>query len=147
MSDLGRTPAPVALVDDNVHSARLFLRALAGYGYRARWLGNGDRAARALDAIFSGGNEAPPQLIVVDLKQRTGATAAFIARFGRSAQKMGSTLVAMVPSLAAEYRQDVLHAGAAAVFERHAERAQYHREIGALIEFWGRAERPRRVGS
>lgn len=144
MSGLGRAPAPVALVDDNVHSARLLLRTLAGRGCRARWLGNGERAARSLEAAFQGA-EAPPELVVVDLKSRTGASAEFIARFAKQAHANGTMMVAMAPSLAAEHREAALRAGAAAVFQRHANRADYHREICAMMEFWGRKEGPEEV--
>lgn len=140
MSDLGRAPAPVALVDDSVHSARLFLRTLAGRGCRARWLGNGDRAGRTLDAILKG-KELPPQLVVVDLKSRSDASADFIARYSPRVGTRGALMVALAPTLAAEDRGAPLQAGAAAVFQRHADRAGYHREIGALIEFWERNQR------
>jgi len=144
MSDLTRAPAPVALVDDNVHSARLFLRTLAGNGYRARWLGNGDRGGRTLDAILAG-SETAPSLVVVDLKARSNATAQFIARHAERAKENGTILVAMVHSLEAVHRNAALEAGAAAVFGRHSERAEYHREIQALLDFWARSAK--RVGA
>lgn len=136
MASLERAPAPVALVDDNVHSARLFLRTVAARGRRARWIGNGSRGSRTLEAIFASDAEQAPQVIVVDLKERTGASEDFIARLRPLAEANGSILVAMVPSLEKDQRTGALNAGAAAVFQRHADRAEYHREIGALIDFW-----------
>ena len=56
-------------------------------------------------------------------------------------------VVAMAPSLDREVRNGLLDAGAAAVFERHAELNAYRREAANIVGFWVRSQRLDAVGT
>lgn len=133
----------IMLVDDDYHSARLMTRMLEAHGAPQV-----DRLAdpeRALDAIAAASSGDTPIMAVVDLKSTSGATRDFVARLKPRAPHI--TIVAMAPSLDRETRNKLLEAGAAAVFERHADIALYRREAASIVDFWARSQRSYRTGT
>ena len=141
----GRQPA-IALVDDDFHSARLMMRMLAAHGGpHVQWMEDPIAAADALAALAI----APPAggqcLVVVDLKSSSIANREFVEKLKLVAP--GLLVVAMAPSLDREIRNSLLDAGAAAVFERHAELNAYRREAANIVGFWVRSQRLDAVGT
>jgi CheY-like chemotaxis protein len=139
----GLTPA-IALVDDDYHSARLLTRALEACG--APSVGRLPDVDRAVDelaqmAVPDGGRF----MAVVDLKAHSEATRDFIARLKALAPDV--VVVAMAPSLDRDTRGALLGAGAAAVFERHADLVLYRREAASIVDFWARRTRLDRTGT
>lgn len=136
----------IALVDDDFHSARLMMRMLAAHGGpQVEWL---SEAGTALDAL-AGYDALPPItgkcMALVDLKASSTASRDFIFELRRRAP--GLLVVAMAPSLDRETRNALLDAGAAAVFERHAELNAYRREAASIVGFWVRSQRLDAVGT
>jgi len=146
ISTFGRQPA-IALVDDDVHSARLMMRMLAAHaGPPVEHLLDADEALQALTALAA----LPPQdgqftVVVVDLKSSSNATRDFILALRAAAPRL--VVVAMAPSLDRDVRNCLLDAGAAAVFERHADLAAYRREAANIVGFWVRSQRLNAVGA
>lgn len=135
MSSNGK-PA-IALVDDDYHSARLMTRMLEAHGSPAiSRLADPDTAIDALVGIAAAQVDPSQYLAVIDLKATSSATREFVRRLKERAP--GLTIVAMAPSLDREVREDLLAAGAAAVFERHADIAAYRREAASIVNFWAR---------
>jgi DNA-binding NtrC family response regulator len=140
-----RQPA-IALVDDDFHSARLLTRMLAAHdGPQVVHFGEPEPAFAALRTAAA----VPPVegrcLVVVDLKSSSTATHEFLARLRREAP--GLLAVAMAPSLDRASRNALLEAGAAAVFERHADLDRYRREAAAIVAFWVRSQHLDAVGT
>ena len=75
------------LVDDHIHSARLMRRAMQMSASPARvaWIGNARRAERTLARLLGPGATQRPDMVIVDLKSYSGASAAFISRIGNLA--------------------------------------------------------------
>eukprot|EP01036_Dinobryon_divergens_P048911 gene48910-65583_t len=90
----------------------------------------------ALDEIFSRSvmPDDEPLFVIADLKQSSVATRDFVAALKATAPRV--TVVAMAPSLQKSVRDCLLEAGAAAVFERHADVNLYRREAASIIAFW-----------
>jgi ActR/RegA family two-component response regulator len=136
----------LVLVDDDAHSARLLVRTLAERGSgRIEWLGGGLESARLLSEMLDENNTQWPGLVVVDLKTSSLATRDFIAGFMPLANAKGVLVVAMAQSLDRELRESLLEAGAAAVFQRHADIEAYRAEADAIISFWARHQRKNQV--
>lgn len=136
----------IVLVDDDFHSARLMMRMLAAHdGPHVEWL---DDAGRALE-LLAEYDAAPPVsgkcMALVDLKSSSAASREFIAELRRLAP--GVLVVAMAPTLDRDMRNALLDAGAAAVFERHAELNTYRREAAGIVAFWVRSQRLDAVGT
>ncbi|HEV7717727.1 MAG TPA: hypothetical protein VGO70_02000 [Arsenicitalea sp.] len=138
----------LALVDDDAHSARLLVRTLADQGSpRTEWLGGGLDGARLLSEMLQENRTQWPSLVIVDLKHDSNATRDFIAGFRPLANDKSVLVVAMAPTLDRKQRETLLDAGAAAVFQRHAEIAAYRAEAANIIEFWARHQHPEPVGA
>lgn len=140
-----RQPA-IALVDDDFHSARLMMRMLAAHGGPlVEWLSDPDTALETL----AGYDALPPIsgrcMALVDLKASSTASRDFIVKLCRRAPDL--LAVAMASSLDRETRNALLDAGAAAVFERHAELNAYRREAASIVGFWVRSQRLDAVGT
>lgn len=128
------------LVDDDAHSARLLLRTLADQGApRVEWMGDPARAPALLSAIRKDSSVLWPDLIIVDIKSSSSASAEFIKRIAADAAAMDAVIVAMAPSLDCQSRDPLHAAGAAAVFERHPDIVAYRREVAELLRFWARS--------
>ncbi len=139
----GGQPA-LALVDDDFHSARLLTRMLEAHG--------GPGVTRLDDPELALGTLADTNLpdvaqamVVVDLKSSSDATREFIVRLRAAAPQI--LVVAMAPSLDRDLRNRLLDAGAAAVFERHADITLYRREVANMVAFWVRHQRLDAVGT
>jgi CheY-like chemotaxis protein len=141
----GRQPA-IALVDDDYHSARLMTRMLEAHG--------GPQVLRLPDphvAIESLSDAATTPLadgrcmIVVDLKSSSTATRDFVVQLKHRAPQL--LIVAMAPSLDRDVRNELLDAGASAVFERHSDITLYRREAASIVAFWVRNQRLDAVGT
>lgn len=127
-----------ALVDDHIHSARLFTRTLRDAGALAdiRWLGDARRALRALETLFGDTGEDTPDMVIVDLKSHSAANEEFVALIAPMARQAGVPVTVLVARPDAEKRRRLITAGASAVFERHHDRNAYQREIARLSSFW-----------
>lgn len=146
MSFASAAQPAIVLVDDDYHSARLMERVLGAHG--------GPEVERiadpaiALDSlagadIVSAGDEQ--LMVIADLKSSSTATRDFIARLKVAAPHL--LVVAMAPSLDKATRDQLLNAGAAAVFERHADLNLYRREAACIVAFWVRGQRLNAVGT
>jgi DNA-binding NtrC family response regulator len=141
----GRQPA-IVLVDDDFHSARLMMRMLAAHGGpHVEWMEDPDSAADALAALAITPPAGGQCMVVVDLKSSSTAGRDFIAQLRRVAP--GLLLVAMAPTLDRDTRNSLRDAGAAAVFERHAELNAYRREAANIVGYWVRSQRLDAVGT
>ena len=140
-----RQPA-IALVDDDLHSARLMMRMLAAHGGpHVEWIQDPVAAAEQLAALATTPPAGGPCLVVVDLKSSSAANREFIENLKRRAPDL--LVVAMAPSLDRHIRNSLLDAGAAAVFERHADLNAYRREAANIVGFWVRSQRLDAVGT
>lgn len=136
----------LALMDDDTHSARLMSRELLARGApRIEWLGGAEDGPARLQAILTSG-AAKPGLLIVDIKASSAATRDLVAGLSRLARQHGLLIVAMSTSLDREHRNQLLEAGAAAVFLRHADRDAYRQEAASIVNFWARSQRPDAVG-
>jgi len=140
-----RQPA-IALVDDDFHSARLMMRMLAAHGGpHVEWLSD---AGTAIETLAGYDTEPPITgkcMALIDLKASSSASRDFIIELRRRAP--GLMVIAMAPTLDRETRNALLDAGAAAVFERHAELNAYRREAASIVGFWVRSQRLDAVGT
>ncbi len=141
----GGSPA-IALVDDDYHSARLLTRMIEAHG--------GPQVSRFADSVEAMDYRMQATLrpdtdmqcmAVVDLKSSSTATRDFIERLKHDAP--GLLVVAMAPTLDRDVRNELLNAGASAVFERHADITLYRREAANIVAFWVRNQRLDAVGT
>ena len=145
MTPSGRQPA-IALVDDDYHSARLMTRMLEAHGGpQVTRLPDPEAAVEALAAAAVTPAAAGQCMAVVDLKSSSTATRDFVARLKLRAPHL--LVVAMAASLAREVRNELLDAGASAVFERHSDITLYRREAASIVAFWVRNQRLDAVGT
>ncbi len=136
----------IVLVDEDYHSARLMARMLSAHGGpEVERIADPDIALESLAdaAIATPGDER--LMVIVDLKSSSTATRDFIARLKVVAANL--LVVAMAPSLDRATRDQLLNAGAAAVFERHADLNLYRREAASIVAFWVRGQRLDAVGT
>ena len=146
MSFASATQPAIVLVDDDYHSARLMTRMLTAHGGPdVERIGDPAIAIETLSgaAIASAGDEQ--LMVIADLKSSSTATRDFIARMKVEAPDM--LVIAMAPSLDKATRDQLLNAGAAAVFERHADLNLYRREAASIVAFWVRGQRLNAVGT
>lgn len=140
-----RQPA-IALVDDDFHSARLMSRMLAAHGGPVvTRLSDPDSAIDALTSLMGPVPTTSHCMAVIDLKSSSNATRDFIERLKDRAPDL--LVVAMSPSLDQKTRNGLLDAGAAAVFERHADIDLYRQEAAQIVSFWVRNQRLDAVGA
>lgn len=137
----------IGLIDDDGHSARLFMRGLAANdGPTVRHFG-GDRDGFAnLAQVLSDPRSHWPELLVVDLKGHSQANLEFVRRHQAWLHQKGVMPVVMVPPTDRAGRMIYLEAGAAAVFFRQSEADSYRHELAAISNFWARNERLDAVG-
>ena len=138
----GRQPA-IALVDDDYHSARLMTRMLEAHGGpQVSRMPDPDVAVEALADVTPIAGQC---MAVVDLKSSSTATRDFVSRLKHRAPQL--LVVAMAPSLDRDVRNELLDAGASAVFERHSDITLYRREAASIVAFWVRNQRLDAVGT
>ena len=137
-----------ALVDDDLHSARLLMRMLTAHGAPTiSWREDSALAMTELSGWLADDNASMPALVLVDLKSSSEATEQFVKQL-RALPGASSLLVAAIaPSLERARRDALLDAGADAVFQRHADLDFYRREAAAIISFWVRNQRLDAVGT
>jgi DNA-binding response OmpR family regulator len=142
----GDTPF-IALIDDDLHSARLLIRVLREHGApHVRHLG-GDVAGRAaLQVHLSNFDITWPDLLIVDLKAHSQANADFILSVQPLVRQKGVPVVAMSQPLDSQGRERLLQAGAQAVFWREADLDAYRREAERIISFRAHNQRLDAVG-
>lgn len=140
MTDIAKHKPVFMLVDEHLHSARLLRRALRELDIPAQliWLGDASRALRKLKTIIKKTPEHIPDLLIVDLKQRSGATEAFLNDIAHMAREADIPVAAIAPSLDPDLRHSLIAAGADGVFERHHDLRAYRREVSDLALFWVR---------
>jgi len=130
----------IVLVDDDAHCARLLTRLLEAHGSPAvTHLPDPEQALATLDGL------EPQPMAIVDIKSSSTATADFIARLKQRLPQL--LVVAMASTLDRDVRERLHDAGAAAVFERHADIALYRREVANMVSFWVRNQRLDAVGA
>lgn len=141
MTDPAEDDAPVfALIDDHIHSARLFARTLRSTDafVRVRWMGNAGRALRSLERLLSDRGTGTPDMIIVDLKASSAANENFLARIAPQARAAGIPVAVLATGLDHDKRQRLLSAGATAAFDRHAEHGAYRRQVERISSYWVR---------
>lgn len=138
----------LALVDDDPQSARLLTRMLLAHGAPSvRWLESADHGRMELAELLAASEDQLPELVIVDLKVPSEATAAFI-RSVRSMPYAHSLVIAAMTSAPERRSHEMqLSAGADAVFERVADGTDYRREAARLVSYWVRSQRLDAVGA
>lgn len=128
------------LVDDQIHSARLMHRAMRMNAPATRivWIGNARRAERTLIRVLDAGQRQLPDMVIVNLKTDSSASAAFIARIGNLAASAGVPVAAIADRGTAGNHPALLKSGADAVFVRHHELGAYRAEMAEIVNFWVR---------
>lgn len=147
MNDYGDSAPQLALVDDDSFSADLLMRTLDAHGAPAmQWYGNADRGAALLSGVLGGPSRHWPKAVIVDLKAHSGANLEFVTAVRRLIAGKGIDLLVLTADRDAAARAELLAAGAAAIFTRHADIAAYRDEALAIVEFWSLSQRPEAVG-
>ena len=144
MTSLVESRPAIVLVDDDHHSARLMTRMLAAHdGPRVEHI---PQPADALEQLGAASKLLVGRsFVVVDLKSSSTATRDFLVAL--RGVNPGLLAVAMAPTLDRTVRNELLDAGAAAVFERHADLDLYRGEAAAIVAFWVRSQRLDAVGT
>ena len=136
----------IALVDDDYHSARMMTRMLEAHGGpHVSRMPDPDKAVETLSGVAASARDTAQCMAVVDLKSSSTATRDFVARLKHLAPQL--LVVAMAPTLDRAVRNELLDAGASAVFERHADIELYRREAASIVAFWVRNQRLDAVGT
>ena len=137
----------IGLIDDDGHSARLFMRVLAANdGPSVRHYSDDEEAVEDLGQVLSDPQSHWPELLVVDLKGHSQANLEFIRRHQAWLHQKGVALLVMVPPTNRAGRMVYLEAGATAVFFRQSEADAYRHELAGIANFWARTERLDAVG-
>ncbi|MBN9332257.1 hypothetical protein [Devosia sp.] len=137
----------IGLIDDDGHSAHLFMRMLAANdGPSVRHYGDEVEGLAELAGELSDPRSHWPDLLVVDLKGHSNANVEFVRRHQAWLHQKGVAVVVMVPPTSRAVRMMYHEAGAAAVFFRQPEVNAYRHELAAITDFWARSERLDAVG-
>lgn len=137
----------IGLIDDDGHSAHLFMRVLAANdGPSVRHYSDDDEAIDDLAQVLSDPQSHWPELLVVDLKGHSHANLEFVRRYQAWLHQKGVALLVMVPPTNRAGRMVYLEAGATAVFFRQSEADAYRHELAGIANFWARTERLDAVG-
>ena len=149
MDVLWNTKQPyLMLVDDDAHSARLLTRMLLAHGAPSiEWIDSSSAGLSQIKDLLSEAGKHLPGLVIVDLKSSSTAASEFIAQIAALERSRSLVIVAMAPTLDRATRENLLDAGADAVFERHAELQAYRTEAAAIVSFWVRNQRLDAVGT
>jgi DNA-binding NarL/FixJ family response regulator len=137
----------LALIDDDRHSATLLTRMLLAHGApRVDWLGDGEASLSSLTDALSGQGSHRPDMIVVDLKSSSRASAEFLRSIQPLAHRCDVPAVVVAQPNNGAQRDLLEDCGASAVFYRHADPAAYRQEAASMVSFWARRHRPVAVG-
>ena len=147
MTNPGNISPFIGLIDDDGHSAYLFMRIMAGLrGPAVRNYGDGEVGAANLGLVLSDAAAEWPELLVVDLKAHSDATLEFVRRHQAWLRQKGVPVVVMVRPIGRVECDAYYEAGAAAVFFRQPEVDAYRRELAGIENFWARSQRQDAVG-
>tara|TARA_R110002020_G_scaffold16586_8_gene58610 strand:- start:301 stop:735 length:435 start_codon:yes stop_codon:yes gene_type:complete len=137
----------VALIDDDEHSAHLLTRTLVEQGaHGVQCYGDATKAFIRLRAVLGDATAARPVLIILDLKEHSGANLEFLAAIRQLTRRHDVPVVVLAHQADDSCREALLASGAAAVFARHGERDAYRRVAAEIIEFATLEQRPEAVG-
>lgn len=126
------------LVDDHIHSARMMRRAIReACPAQFVWIGNARRAGRTLERLLDQAGSSRPDMVIVDLKSSSDATARFIGDVWNRLKAAGVQIVAL-SDCANGARRTLIESGADAVFERHHDLDAYRAEVADIVSFWVR---------
>jgi CheY-like chemotaxis protein len=141
-------PPFLALIDDDSHSARLITRMLLAHGAPSvQWHDGAEAGIEKLGELLADRHAILPGIVIVDLKATSTATRDFIAAIRQLERSTELLLVAVAPTLDREVRDELLDAGAAAVFERHGDLDAYRREAASIVSFWVRNQHLNAIGT
>jgi CheY-like chemotaxis protein len=132
------------LIDDDEHSAYFFNKTTRALDkdVGVEWIADCAGAEAMVGGLAIHPGRDRPDLIIVDLKANSQATANFIARIRKPAAALGVPIVAMAISLERTVRETMLQRGAAAVFERSPDLQTYRGEVQAIIDLAIRLHTP-----
>jgi DNA-binding NarL/FixJ family response regulator len=149
MNHISAAPKPfLALVDDDPHSARLLTRMLFAHGSpEIVGYASASEAAAKLGVMLSDPHFPLPGIVIVDLKSSSSASTDFIAGLTRLKRGTELLVAAIASSPDKERRDALLEAGAAAVFERHADIEAYREEAASIVSFWVRNQHLNAIGT
>jgi len=137
----------IGLIDDDGHSAHLFMRVLAANdGPLVRHYGDDEEGLSDLAHVLSDPRSDWPDILVVDLKAHSDANLEFVRRHQAWLHQKGVALVVMVPPTNRAGRMIYHEAGATAVFFRQSDVDAYRHELVGIANFWARNERLDAVG-
>lgn len=137
----------IGLIDDDGHSAYLFMRLLAANdGPHVRHYGDQNDGMAGLARVLSDPQTSWPDLLVVDLKGHSDANIEFVRHHQGWLHQKGVAVVVMVSVADRARRTNYHEAGAAAVFFRQPELDAYRHELAGIASFWARTERLDAVG-
>ncbi|MGV8854421.1 MAG: hypothetical protein ACOH2L_07210 [Devosia sp.] len=146
MNDYADYASFVALIDDDTHSADLLTRTLVAQSAPGvQYYGNAIAGLSRLKAVISDASAYRPALIIVDLKSHSNANLEFLATVAPVLAQVGIPMIVLT-ALVEEQGRALLDHGAAAIFNRHADRDAYRRVAADIVEFWALTQRPVAVG-
>jgi DNA-binding response OmpR family regulator len=149
MNDIATADQPfIAIVDDDMHSARLITRMLLAHGAPSvHWLDGATAAMTQIGRWLSDDVATPPGLVIVDLKSTSNATRDFVAALRELRGAEDLRIAAVSPTVDRDVRSALIDAGADAVFQRHADIAAYRRETASIVSFWVRNQHLNAIGA
>jgi CheY-like chemotaxis protein len=139
-------PPFIALIDDDAHSAYLFVRMLAAVGGPAVEHYNGEEGFADLATVLNDPFADWPDVIVLDLKAGSHANLGFLSRHHAFLRQKGIAIAVMIPPGNAADSARCYEAGASAVFFRQPDLDAYRRELAGIVSFWARHPRLDAVG-
>ena len=137
----------IALIDDDAHSAHLLTRMLSAHGApQIRHFATAEAGEAFLAQRLAHVDREWPGVVIVDLKNHSGANLEFLARNQALLRQKGIPLAVMTPPTDRAGRQALHDEGASAVFFRQAELNAYRHEAASIVSFWARHQRLDAVG-
>lgn len=126
----------LALIDDDEHSAQLLTRTLMDRGAPGvRYYGDAELAHRRLGALLADPEANLPRVIIVDLKEHSGANLEFLETARQLLGQCGVSVVVLTAHDDDARRQALLDHGAASVLVRHADRDAYRRVAADIVQY------------
>lgn len=129
------------IVDDDPHSARFFRqRIIAATGrstiIRVDWFESADGGLLAIESLQDQDRQQVrrlPDLIIIDLKASSMANMEFLTKAEPSIKALPVPSTVFAKQAGKAKQSAYLKAGAAAIFERHADLEQYDAELARMI--------------
>ena len=138
----------VALVDDDIHSARLLTRMLLAHGSpEVRWFDGASTGMAEIGVTLAEPGATTPAMVIVDLKASSEATRDFVADLRKLEGAAELLTVALAPALDKDVRDVLIDAGVDAVFQRHSDLDPYRREVASIVSYWVRNQRLNAIGA